>query len=77
MLAAKREMKKAHNFTKFVPGARSGEAALRVMNQRFGGEASNLMLGGKGGVTERDKVNYFLVVINSAVMLFYDQNTNS
>ena len=73
MLAAKREMKKAHNFTKFVPGARSGEAALRVMNQRFGGEASNLMLGGKGGVTERDKVK----LLFSCNQLCYDQNTNS
>ena len=52
-----REMKKAKQFQKFVPGAQDGKSALEVMNQRYGGNASSVLLGNKGGVSERDKVS--------------------
>lgn len=57
MLTEKHEMKKAKQFQKFVPGAQDGQAALEVMNQRYGGNASGVLLGNKGGVSERDKVS--------------------
>ena len=50
-----RERKKAQHFKKFVPGAISGVDALNEMNQKWGGNASNLLLNDKK-VTERDKV---------------------
>ena len=56
MLTEMRESKKAKKFTRFVPGARDGRSALEVMDNSFGGKASNLLLGNKGTVTERDKV---------------------
>ena len=56
MLTEMRENKKAKKFTRFVPGARDGRSALEVMDNSFGGKASNLLLGNKGTVTERDKV---------------------
>ena len=56
MLTEMRESKKAKKFTRFVPGARDGRSALEVMDNSFGGKASNLLLGNKGAVTERDKV---------------------
>ena len=57
MLTEMREMKKAKQFQKFVPGAQDGKSALEVMNQRYGGNASSVLLGNKGGVSERDKVS--------------------
>ena len=62
-----RERKKAQHFKKFVPGANSGMDALEVMNQRYGGNASNLLLNDKT-VTERDKVR----VIYSTSQCFSD-----
>ena len=56
MLTEMRENKKAKKFTRFVPGARDGRSALEVMDNSFGGKASNLLLGNIGTVTERDKV---------------------
>ena len=54
-----REKKKAEKFTKYVPGANSGTDALEVMNQKFGGNATDVMLNDKK-VTERDKVGFDL-----------------
>ena len=54
-----REKKKAEKFTKYVPGANSGTDALEIMNQKFGGDATNLMINDKK-VTERDKVVFDL-----------------
>ena len=54
-----REKKKADKFAKFVPGASSGTDAVEVMNQKFGGNATNLLLNDKK-VTERDKVGFDL-----------------
>ena len=54
-----REKKKADKFKKLVPGATSGTDALEIMNQKFGGDATNLMINDKK-VTERDKVVFDL-----------------
>ena len=54
-----REKKKADKFKKYVPGANSGTDAVEVMDQTFGGNATNLLLNDKK-VTERDKVGFDL-----------------
>ena len=53
-----RERKKASQFKKFVPGAKSGMDAVEAMNQSYGGNATNLLLNDKNKVTERDKVSF-------------------
>ena len=58
MLSQMREKKRANRFTKYVPGASDGRAALEVMDKMSGGKSSSLLLGNKEGVTERDKVGY-------------------
>ena len=70
MLTEMRESKKAKKFTRFVPGARDGRSALEVMDNSFGGKASNLLLGNKGAVTERDKVQINQSTTNFANFLF-------
>ena len=52
-----RERKKASQFKKFVPGAKSGMDAVEAMNQSYGGNATNLLLNDENKVTERDKVS--------------------
>ena len=71
MLTEMRESKKAKKFTRFVPGARDGRSALEVMDNSFGGKASNLLLGNKGTVTERDKVQINQSTTNFANFLCY------
>ena len=58
MLSQMREKKRANRFTKYVPCASDGRAALEVMDKMSGGKSSSLLLGNKEGVTERDKVGY-------------------
>ena len=70
MLTEMRENKKAKKFTRFVPGARDGRSALEVMDNSFGGKASNLLLGNKGTVTERDKVQINQSTTNFANFCF-------
>ena len=70
MLTEMRESKKAKKFTRFVPGARDGRSALEVMDNSFGGKASNLLLGNKGTVTERDKVQINQSTTNFAHFCF-------
>ena len=60
-----RERKKASHFKKFVPAAKSGMDAVEVMNQSYGGDATNLMLNDKNKVTERDKVS----LISSSILI--------
>ena len=73
MLTEMRENKKAKKFTRFVPGARDGRSALEVMDNSFGGKASNLLLGNKGTVTERDKVQINQSTTNFATFYFYEK----
>ena len=60
-----RERKKASQFKKFVPGAKSGMDAVEAMNQSYGGNATNLLLNDKNKVTERDKVS----LISSSILI--------
>ena len=56
-----REKKQADRvFTKYVPGASDGKAALEVLDKMSGERSSHLLLGNKNGVTERDKVSFNL-----------------
>jgi len=73
MLTEMRENKKAKKFTRFVPGARDGRSALEVMDNSFGGKASNLLLGNKGTVTERDKVQINQSTTNFANFCLNDE----
>ena len=60
-----RERKKASHFKKFVPAAKSGMDAVEVMNQSYGGNATNLLLNDKNKVTERDKVSLIYTLIST------------
>ena len=59
MREKKNREREANRFKKLVPGANSGTDAVEVMNQTFGGNATNLLLDDKT-VTERDKVGFDL-----------------
>ena len=68
-----RERKKASQFKKFVPGAKSGMDAVEAMNQSYGGNATNLLLNDKNKITERDKVSFIaiLILISTVLMVTY------
>ena len=68
-----RERKKASQFKKFVPGAKSGMDAVEAMNQSYGGNATNFaekLLNDKNKVTERDKVSFIAILILIRTVFF-------